>query len=107
MWNVHKFLGQKVFETKEACRGVGHTKAIAVFARDLASKAGADVCLLSTVDAGAYWLQQGFVSEGDSSLNEEFNCFSDTKLMRMPSNQCGFTGEVVRDRGARTSRVRV
>lgn len=75
--------------TKLSERGNGHGTRVVAFLKSLASLQSADMFVAATEDSCPYWMSQGFVLEQDPSLVKEYNAFTDTHLLKLPTNRAG------------------
>eukprot|EP01006_Ploeotia_vitrea_P032368 TRINITY_DN64594_c0_g2_i1.p1 TRINITY_DN64594_c0_g2~~TRINITY_DN64594_c0_g2_i1.p1 ORF type:complete len:275 (-),score=55.81 TRINITY_DN64594_c0_g2_i1:54-824(-) len=75
--------------TKEGRGGQGLAKALVNFIIKLAQSFCMDTYVVSTEDAAAFWMKFGFVLEMDPKLREQYNVFSDTHLLGLPTNSKG------------------
>eukprot|EP01012_Entosiphon_sulcatum_P015818 TRINITY_DN2078_c0_g1_i1.p1 TRINITY_DN2078_c0_g1~~TRINITY_DN2078_c0_g1_i1.p1 ORF type:complete len:243 (-),score=49.50 TRINITY_DN2078_c0_g1_i1:126-821(-) len=78
-------------ETAETQRCLGHARTLVDFLKTLATMGEMDLYVLALEDSCPYWLKLGFVLEQDTGLNSEFNGFTDTHLLKLPSNKTGST----------------
>eukprot|EP00656_Telonema_subtile_P031934 TRINITY_DN3498_c0_g1_i2.p1 TRINITY_DN3498_c0_g1~~TRINITY_DN3498_c0_g1_i2.p1 ORF type:complete len:201 (-),score=46.97 TRINITY_DN3498_c0_g1_i2:332-934(-) len=76
-------------ETPEQHRRKGHARLLTEHALHLGAEMQADVYVVALEEAASYWLELGFVLEQDEAINEKYNLYSDTHLMKLPSNKTG------------------
>jgi hypothetical protein len=72
--------------TDKAHRGRGLARLTTTFVINLAQAHQMNCFVVSTEDAASYWMGLGFVLEDNVRLIKKFNNFSDTYLLRLPSN---------------------
>eukprot|EP01001_Neometanema_parovale_P008244 NODE_4522_length_1052_cov_113.994618_g4320_i0.p1 GENE.NODE_4522_length_1052_cov_113.994618_g4320_i0~~NODE_4522_length_1052_cov_113.994618_g4320_i0.p1 ORF type:complete len:274 (+),score=68.34 NODE_4522_length_1052_cov_113.994618_g4320_i0:107-928(+) len=77
--------------TSKNRRGMGYAERVTRFVINLAAVQKTDCYVLSTENAAGYWMRFGFILEQDQRLNDEFNDFTDTHLLKLPSNKSGST----------------
>ena len=76
--------------TNESHRGQGLAAEVVRFLQRVASGENADFYVLAIEESQSYFLTKfGMILEQDSDLREEYNCFSDTLLLKCPENVTG------------------
>lgn len=76
--------------TNESHRGQGLAAEVVRFLQRVASGENADFYVLAIEESQSYFLSKfGMILEQDSDLREEYNCFSDTLLLKCPENVTG------------------
>ena len=76
--------------TAEASRGQGLAADLIKFLERISKAEGSDFYILSIEESQGYFLSKfGMVLEQDQQLQENYNCFSDTVLLKSPENTTG------------------
>ena len=73
--------------TKKAYRSMGYGAYVVNFVLRLAAENGLDVYVMSIEEAVSYWMKFGFILEQDPVLNTEYNAYTDTYLLKLPTNR--------------------
>jgi hypothetical protein len=78
--------------TTESCRGQGLAAELIRFLQRIAKAEGTDFYILAIEDSQVYFLSKfDMILEQDVDLREQYNCFSDTFLLKSPDNVTGST----------------
>merc|ERR1712126_250362 len=76
--------------TAEASRGEGLAADLIKFLERISKAEGSDFYILSIEESQGYFLSKfGMILEQDQQLQENYNCFSDTVLLKSPDNTTG------------------
>ena len=76
--------------TAEASRGEGLAADLIKFLERISKAEGSDFYILSIEESQSYFLSKfGMILEQDQQLQERYNCFSDTVLLKSPDNTTG------------------
>ena len=76
--------------TAEASRGQGLAADLIKFLERISKAEGSDFYILSIEESQGYFLSKfGMILEQDQQLQENYNCFSDTVLLKSPDNTTG------------------
>lgn len=75
--------------TQKKYRGCGLATLLVQFLLNTAISEKLDVCVMSTEEAAPFWMKFGFILEQDNTLNNRYNDFEDTHLLKLPNNVSG------------------